>query len=155
MKLIIAMDPKGGIGYKNGLPWKSLSGDLARFKRLTLNKSIVMGRATWESLPVKPLPKRTNWVVTSSPDIPNSITIDKLNTLDTSDYWLIGGAKLVKSLWHLIDEVHLTVTYDHFNCDVYIDVLPLREFSKEYEEYNIDHIYQIWKRHNEYILNSP
>ena len=65
MKLILACDPKGGIGYKNKLPWNKIQGDLPRFKRLTDDCIIVMGRKTWESLPVKPLPNRTNLIITS------------------------------------------------------------------------------------------
>ena len=35
MKLILACDPNGGIGYQNKLPWTNIRGDLPRFKRLT------------------------------------------------------------------------------------------------------------------------
>ena len=55
MKLLVACDPNGGIGYKKKLPWTNLRGDLQRFKQLTENQVIVMGRHTWESLPKKPL----------------------------------------------------------------------------------------------------
>lgn len=44
MKLIIACDPKGGIGYQNKLPWDKLQGDLPRFKELTTGKIVLMGR---------------------------------------------------------------------------------------------------------------
>ena len=40
MKLIIACDPKGGIGYKDKLPWNRIQGDLPRFKKLTENKKL-------------------------------------------------------------------------------------------------------------------
>ena len=62
MNLILACDPNGGIGYKNALPWKNINGDLARFKKLTTNQIVVMGRLTYESLPIKPLPNRLNSV---------------------------------------------------------------------------------------------
>ena len=65
MKLVIAFDPKGGIGYRGGLPWDKLQGDLPRFKELTSNKIVLMGKNTWDSLPKKPLPNRTNWVILS------------------------------------------------------------------------------------------
>ena len=54
MKLILACDPNGGIGYQNTLPWTNIRGDLPRFKALTDNGVVVMGRNTWESLPKKP-----------------------------------------------------------------------------------------------------
>jgi dihydrofolate reductase len=64
--LIVAVAKNGVIGVKGALPWR-LPEDLKRFKALTLGKPIIMGRKTWESLPKKPLPSRTNIVVTRDP----------------------------------------------------------------------------------------
>ena len=50
------------IGKGNALPWH-VPEDLAKFKELTLNKPIIMGRRTFESIG-RPLPRRTNIVVT-------------------------------------------------------------------------------------------
>ena len=62
--LIWAQDLNGGIGKDGELPWH-IPEDLKNFKRLTLNSVIVMGRKTWESLSVRPLPKRRNVVLSS------------------------------------------------------------------------------------------
>ena len=62
--LIWAQDQNGGIGTNSKLPWH-IPVDLQNFKKLTLNATIVMGRKTWESLPIKPLPKRRNIVLSS------------------------------------------------------------------------------------------
>ena len=59
--LIWAQDFEGGIGIDGKLPWH-ISEDLKNFKQLTLDTKIVMGRKTWESLPIKPLPQRKNIV---------------------------------------------------------------------------------------------
>ena len=64
--LIWAQAENGVIGAGGALPW-SLPDDLARFKRVTLGSTVVMGRRTWDSLPRKPLPGRPNVVVTRSP----------------------------------------------------------------------------------------
>ena len=58
----------GVIGADGGLPWH-LPEDLALFRRLTMGSTVVMGRRTWESLPerFRPLPGRTNVVLTSDP----------------------------------------------------------------------------------------
>ena len=64
IKLIWAQDFSSGIGINNKLPW-CFSEDLQKFKSLTLNSTIVMGRKTWESLKIKPLPKRKNIVLSS------------------------------------------------------------------------------------------
>ncbi len=149
MKLIVACDPKGGIGYNNKLPWTNIQGDLPRFKALTNNQVIVMGRNTWESLPKKPLPNRVSVVVTSK-HIDGVATLSGLPNKKTDqlkDAWLIGGAKLVNSSWHLIDEVHLSRTFAEYTCDTFIDLLQLeKEFVCWFKEEHTDHSYEIWKR---------
>ena len=145
MKLIVACDPTGGIGYKNKLPWNKIQGDLIRFKQLTTNSTVVMGRNTWESLPKKPLPNRKNIVVTSSTinDVETINDIDDINT----DAWIIGGAKLIESLWNKISVIHLTITFAKYDCDTFIDLVKLnKEFSLSYNEVNSDHTYEIWNK---------
>jgi dihydrofolate reductase len=149
MKLIVACDPKGGIGYNNKLPWTNIQGDLPRFKELTTSKVILMGRNTWESLPKKPLPNRINVVVTKQniPDVTTLSSLPERDNMDLSDVWLIGGAKLINSSWHLIDEIHLTRTIAEYTCDVSIDIVKLeREFMCWFKEQHTDHTYEIWKR---------
>ena len=61
---IVAVDENFGIGF-NGDLLEHIPEDLKRFKQLTTNKTIIMGRKTWESLPNKPLPDRQNMVIIS------------------------------------------------------------------------------------------
>lgn len=61
--LVVARGRNGVIGKDGDLPW-SLRSDLQRFKAVTMGKPCIMGRATWESLPLKPLPGRLNIVLT-------------------------------------------------------------------------------------------
>ena len=65
--LIWAQDKNGGIGKNGKLPWH-ISEDLKNFKKITLNSTIIMGRKTWESLPIKPLPNRENIVLSTTLD---------------------------------------------------------------------------------------
>ena len=58
----VARARNGVIGAAGGLPWR-LKSDLALFRMLTLGKPVIMGRRTWESLPRRPLPGRTNIVI--------------------------------------------------------------------------------------------
>lgn len=152
MKLIIACDPDGGIGYQNRLPWSNIQGDLPRFKRLTDCKTVIMGRNTWDSLPKKPLPGRVNIVVSSRPleaEHHNVIRSQELffNRPNDVDFWLIGGAKLIESYWEEIDEIHLTKVYDHYTCDTFIDLLYIENnYVRTYSEVFPDHMYEIWKR---------
>jgi dihydrofolate reductase len=66
--IIAAMAENRVIGKDNTLPW-SLKEDMAHFRELTKGFPCIMGRKTWESLPIKPLPGRLNIVITSSPEI--------------------------------------------------------------------------------------
>ena len=63
--IIVATDEKNGIGKNNSLPWH-LPEDLHHFKLVTLNSCIIMGHNTWKSLPNKPLPSRTNIIISST-----------------------------------------------------------------------------------------
>ena len=58
----IARARNGVFGKDGALPWR-LKSDLQMFKALTLGKPIIMGRKTWDSLPIKPLPGRANIVL--------------------------------------------------------------------------------------------
>ena len=64
--LVVAVAENGVIGRDNTIPWR-LKSDQQRFKAITLNKPVVMGRKTFESLR-RPLPGRTNIVVTRDPN---------------------------------------------------------------------------------------
>lgn len=61
--LVVARGSNGVIGRDGDLPWR-LRSDLQRFKAITLGKPCLMGRRTWESLPLRPLPSRLNLVLT-------------------------------------------------------------------------------------------
>lgn len=146
MKLIIACDPKGGIGYQNKLPWDKLQGDLPRFKELTTGKIVLMGRNTYESLPKKTLPNRTVWVKTTRP-IGDVVNPSDDVIVKEREIWLIGGAKMINSYWQYIDEIHLTRTFTEYTCDTFIDVVKLQdEFVCWFKEDLTDHSYEIWKR---------
>ena len=62
LAIVVARAANGVIGRDGDLPWR-LKSDLALFKANTLGKPIIMGRKTWDSLPRKPLPGRTNLVL--------------------------------------------------------------------------------------------
>lgn len=72
LRIIVAMTPSGVIGDKGKLPWH-LPSDLARFKKITMEAgTIIMGRATYESILAqngKPLPGRKHIVLTRKPMI--------------------------------------------------------------------------------------
>ena len=63
LSLVVARGRNGVIGRDGALPWR-LRSDLQRFKAITIGKPCLMGRKTWESLPLRPLPGRLNLVLT-------------------------------------------------------------------------------------------
>lgn len=148
MKLILACDLNGGIGYQNKLPWK-IVGDLSRFKRLTENSVVVMGRNTWESLPKKPLPNRVNVIISKTLKfLDDAIVLPNIGRLkEADDVWVIGGSELIKSVWDYIHEIHLTIVLAEHTCDTYIDFVKLKDdFIQVTSSGHGDHSYEIWKR---------
>ena len=96
--LIWAQDKNGSIGINGDLPWH-IPQDLKNFKKITLNQVIVMGRKTWDSLKLKPLPKRRNIVLTSQHKIQDVDVFNNVNELLKSlidskekQIFIIGGA---------------------------------------------------------------
>ena len=111
--LIWAQDNNGGIGQANQLPWK-VSEDLKHFKKLTLNSAVIMGRKTWDSLPIKPLPNRRN-IVLSHNTISNietyedyKVCINTLNQENLDKAFIIGGASIYKLFFQYADYLHIT-----------------------------------------------
>jgi dihydrofolate reductase len=109
IKIIVAQSNNRVIGKDNKLLWRQ-SDDLKRFKSLTLNNKVVMGRKTFESIG-KPLPNRENYVLTR-----NNIEIDGCKILNhpddvldlKGDIFIIGGGEIYKKFLNLADEIYLT-----------------------------------------------
>jgi dihydrofolate reductase len=151
MKAIFAVDEDGGIGKDGGLPWPKIPGDLERFKQLTTNGIVVMGRGTWESSGMpKPLPKRRNVVVSSQDlDLPNDVIhfrdISLLDSIPTS--WIIGGAGLIDTAYEKINTIYLTRVPGTYECDTVVDMDRIdREWTVVHEEVLEDHTFQVLKR---------
>ena len=107
--LVWAQARGGVIGADGGLPWH-LPEDLARFKTLTTGATVVMGRATWESLPgaVRPLPGRRKVVLSRRPGFraPGATVATSLEEAlagASGDVWVIGGASVYRSALPLAD----------------------------------------------------
>ncbi|MGK2853576.1 MAG: dihydrofolate reductase [Microbacteriaceae bacterium] len=109
LRLIWAQSLSGVIGRDNGIPWR-LPEDQARFKELTMGQTVVMGRLTWESLPVKvrPLPGRRNIVVSRDPGYVAE-GAEVVSALPGGlDGWVIGGAQLYGLALPLADRCEVT-----------------------------------------------
>ena len=114
LSLVVAMAENRVIGRDGDLPWR-LPEDLKHFKRVTMGKPVIMGRKTWDSLYVKPLPGRRNIVVTRNLDFSadgaeatGSIE-DALALVDRDEEaMVIGGATLFKAALASAQRFHLT-----------------------------------------------
>ncbi len=127
---IVAVDENYGIGYQGELLCR-IPSDLRRFKGLTTNNVVVMGRKTWDSLPTKPLPNRTNIVITNNVDgfqLKNGVIFTTLDLLketiceisEVYDVFIIGGSQIYKELLPYCKIVHLTRIHKPFeNVDTY------------------------------------
>jgi len=114
LTLIVARGADGAIGKAGTIPWHAPE-DLALFQRETTGGVVIMGRKTWDSLPIKPLQRRTNIVVTSAAmsaegaqfmPLDSAISFAK-STLNPRLYG-IGGAGIYRALMPLADRMLIT-----------------------------------------------
>lgn len=117
---VIAVAENGVIGKDGDLPWR-LSSDLKMFRQLTMNKPIIMGRRTWESLPKRPLDGRDNIVVTRDTNF-KAEGAHVVHSIDAAlelgrkfaeargadEISVIGGAQIYKDTLDRADRIYLT-----------------------------------------------
>jgi dihydrofolate reductase len=123
--LIWAQAANRVIGDRGALPWR-LPEDLSRFRSLTMGSTVVMGRATWESLPesVRPLPGRHNVVLSRRPGwqaagAVAAASLDDALAAATTPVWVIGGASVYRSALPFADRLEVTEIDASFPGDVY------------------------------------
>ena len=119
--LVVAAAENGVIGKDGKIPWH-ISEDLKRFKAMTIGKTVVMGRKTWDSLPRKPLPGRVNVVVTRPKDwqAEGAIAASSLGeaTAGTSGtVMIIGGAEIYERALPMATRIELTEVHQAFDGD--------------------------------------
>ncbi len=142
LTLIAGIAQNNCIGNNGTLPWH-IPEDLKHFKELTTNKTVVMGRKTWESLPEKfrPLPNRKNVVITRQTDysVPEGVIVfssieDAFAQLATEDIFIIGGAELYKQTIDHADALEMTHINQTVDGDAFfpqINAETWREISRE------------------------
>jgi dihydrofolate reductase len=115
--MIYAVSPEGVIGVGNRIPWR-YQGDFRRFKRVTMGKTLIMGRRTFESIG-HPLAGRRNIVVTSHPlkieGVECVASVDEALSAagDEIDVWFIGGARIYAEAMQHVDLIDVTYVPDH------------------------------------------
>lgn len=148
ISLIVAVDENNGIGKDNKLLC-SIPIDMKRFISITKNKTIVMGRKTWDSLPNKPLKNRTNIVITSK-NIPEVITfsnpLDILKIAENEEIIIIGGESIYKIFLQYANKIYLTIIHSKFEADTFFPNFDRSKWKIE----EIEHIKK--SKDNEYEL---
>jgi dihydrofolate reductase len=135
LSIIVAVASNGAIGKDNDL-LAYLPGDLKRFKELTTEHTILMGRKTWESLPKKPLPKRKNIVITrdlnyiaEGATLVNSIENALVECDPDKENFIIGGGEIYIMLLPVTNKLYLTRVHHNFEADVFLPEINFEEWT--------------------------
>ena len=137
LTIIAAASINNVIGHDNRLIW-NIPKDLKRFKELTQNHSVIMGRKTFESLPY-PLPNRLNIVVTRNAEYYNDGIIicksikEALNHCKNDPQpFIIGGGQIYKIALEnkLVDKVYLTKIHHSFDGDTFFPYLEKEKWKE-------------------------
>jgi dihydrofolate reductase len=135
ISIIAGMDKNRLIGQGNRLPWR-LPADMKHFRRHTLGKPVLMGRKTFESIG-KPLPKRTNIILTHDRDyqaegcvVTHSIEEALDATSDCEEIMIIGGASIYKLFLPRTERLYLTYIHDCFEGDIYFPAFNLTDWQE-------------------------
>lgn len=129
---IVAMTENRVIGLDNRLPWH-LPADLRYFKKITLHKTIVMGRKTFASIG-RPLPERLNIILTRDPTFKATgcTVLHSLNEIfllpDQNEIIIIGGSELFKQSLHQINRLYLTLIHTELEGDTFFPELKTDEW---------------------------
>lgn len=146
MNIIVAVDEKWGIGYKNELLVR-IPADQRFFRETTTGNVVIMGRKTLESFPGgQPLKNRTNIVITSKEDyqlkdaiVVHSVeeALEQVKDVPSENVYVIGGASIYEQMLSLCDTAHVTKVNYTYQADTYfpnLDDMTEWEITGESEE---------------------
>ena len=156
LSLIWAMARNRVIGRDNALPWR-LPDEMRYFMRTTLGKPVIMGRKQWQSMD-KPLPKRTNIVITRDRSFAANGAV-VVHTLDEAlakardalrpdaengEAMVIGGAEIYTLALPVADRLYCTLIDADIDGDTRFpkyDERLFREVSREDHPVDEKHAY--------------
>ena len=114
---IASMTRENVIGLDGKMPWHYPE-DLKRFKRKTLNSTVIMGRLTWESINCRALPGRRNIVISRNPvdGVEHFHKIDQaMESCNEEDIWIIGGGQIYSAIFSRLTLLDITYVPDVIN----------------------------------------
>lgn len=138
---VVAIAENGVIGRDNTMPWH-LRSDLKRFKAITFNRPVIMGRKTFASIG-RPLPGRTNIVVTRDKKFqaPGIVVAPSLETAHdiargdalrrfVTEIMVIGGADIFAQWLKKADRLEITEVHDTPEGDTFLKQVDLAEWAE-------------------------
>ena len=141
LSIIVAIGENNEIGCMNGLLWH-LPADLKRFKTLTTDHTVVMGRKTFESLPNGPLPNRRNVVISRNQQfthhdclVVSSLEEALIKLSDEKEVYVIGGSQIYCQALPYASKLYLTLVHASFpEADTFFPEIDLTRWIKRSEE---------------------
>lgn len=160
ISLVVAASENNAIGKNNQLLWH-LPNDLKFFKNITWGFPVIMGRKTFEAVN-KPLPGRTNIVITTNPNW-NAETVITVSNLEdaiqkaaetnSKQGFIIGGGEIYKQSMDIADSIYITRVHADLEGDTFFPVIDKSKWrltSNQYFEADDKHAYsysfQIWEK---------
>ncbi|WP_428357309.1 dihydrofolate reductase [Methyloprofundus sp.] len=135
LSLIVAMASNRTIGLNKQMPWY-LSADLKKFKKITMDHPIIMGRKTFESIG-RPLPGRQNIIISRNPDYqqPGCLVFNNLDNAlqscaEIDEVFVIGGATLYEATLERADKLYITEIQQAFDGDTWFPEINLEQWHE-------------------------
>ena len=133
ISIIVAMSKNRVIGRDNDMPWH-LSNDLKNFKRITMGKTVVMGRLTYQSIG-RPLPDRKNIVLSRNLVDKNVLIFNNLQEVlnflkDEDEVFIIGGEDIYCQTINKANKIYLTTIDKEIIGDKYFPDIDLSSWNK-------------------------
>lgn len=160
LSIIVARAKNNVIGKNNQLIWK-IPDDLKRFKELTTNHTIIMGRKTFESLG-RVLPNRKHIIFSQNPDFKvKDENVEVVHSLlqiqelieGEEEAFVIGGAMIYNFLMPYVKKMYVTQIDQEFDGDAFFPVISentwkevSREKGTKNEENNLDYEFVTYER---------
>ncbi len=147
ISFVVAVSENGVIGSHNSIPWL-IPEDLKHFKEITMGHVCLMGKHTFDSIMSKlgkPLPGRTNVVITRQTDVqfPEGVVVyhslnEALSQIQTDELMVAGGGQIYQQLMDSgrVDKIYMTEVHKHIDGDV---LFPKFDKSKWKETSREDH----------------
>lgn len=135
ISMIAAMDKNRVIGKNQKLPW-NIPEDFKWFKSQTINKTVLMGRKTYESIG-KPLKDRINIILTNDKSYHANSEIIVYNDIQTvlknhNDFFVIGGQQIYEQFLQYTNKLYLTIVDNAFEGDTFFPQINETDWSCTY-----------------------